>query len=599
MPRCHKCRSTRCGGSCDSSSSSCSSSSLSRVDVPSLDNYDKLEEARGCGVDMCRAKERYEECDKDRQVRSLIAYNVDTYNLGWHRRLLEVPSRAYPTLDSALAALSSNAGGYTIKLRPGRYTMSASTCARVDDLTIEGDCDPFTGQVYSRRCTTQSGDNNPPPVNPFPLCRLIYDERTGRPAYDITVNGSSIAVYGLDSRGGRDPNRNPCFDGICRRRVVLFGAQGQLVEGLATGRSNTITVNVPVPFSDGDDQLFNEDEFEPYSNRCAGFGFFFPPNVVITGASENLSLYALNSLRFIGVELALPKLFFVAAINGSVALSHCYVSDNIAFGSNTQCDDPNVWTGLCYCLPASRNLLINQAGIGPFAHIVVDACMATWHYGLWLNNINSAECNNGGTLHMLGTEFVNNCLAVSAYQGSTVAIPDCRFCCNFYTLSATYNSIITSNPVNITGIDTTRTYQSPWFIHNTIIFILNMTSLIIIPNFRARGNLLPGVLDGVVHTTLESIHVDLIGQKNSSFVFLPSPMTPVGLGCIDANSLPGSAASGFLASLLRASAWAVATPSFINGIVGTSQNTVSASETIAVLGSRMGQDDVEGTRVPF
>lgn len=547
--------------------------------------------------------ERLRECETKRQVRELIAYNVDTFNFRYRPRVLIVPSKEYCTLDDALASLQMNAGGYIIKLRPGNHLLSASLCRTVDKLVIEGDCDPFAGRVYTRRCITENDRNLPPPVVPFPVCRSRIDPCTGAGPFDLVVNGSQVTVYGLSLRGERDPRGDPCFDLVCNRRVVLFSARGELIETRANGRGNTLTFAVTgqFPFTDIADLPTRPGTFDIYRRRCAGFGFFFPPDVTITGTQSNLSLLAEDSIRIVGVELNIPKLFFYGARNGAASLANCWIRDNVAFFSRVFCEDPNVWTGLCYCICGTVGTMNYQAFVGPFAHLTVDSSTLSLNYTLFASTIHAVECTNGGVLNMLGCELVNNCLAVSAYQGATVAIPDCRFCCNLYTLYAAYQSRITSNPVNVPGQDTTRVYASPWLIHNVIMFIASMDSFIIVPNLKAVDNLIPGLLDGDVHTRLESIHVDLIGQRNSCIVFLPSAATPTptGLGCADASSIPGALADSYLINLLNASSWNVATPSFIRSLVGDTETSISASESIMALAQRMASDDVHREDIPF
>lgn len=599
MVRCNRCKRDPCGCSSSTSSSTSSSSSSSSSSIR-RDAYNDGREDN-C-VDLCDGVVRLKECSQDRVVRSLKSFAVDTYNIIWRRRVLQVPSREYPTIDDALASLQINAGGYVIKLAEGgNYTIHARLCRTVDDLTIEGDCDPFAGLTYSRRCVTDEDRNLPPPVEQFPLCRTRTDSITGSGPFELVVNGSSITVYGLSNRGDRDSRGDPCFTSMRERRVILFSATGLLVEGKATGLGNTITVNVPIPFTDIDDSPTRPGTYDVYRRRCSGFGFFFPPSVTLTGSIESISLVALNSIKIVGCQISLPKIFFFGAKNGAASLANCWVSDNVAFFGQVFCEDPNVWTGLCYCLPATSGTLNFQSFVSPLAHLTVDASMMSVNYSLFASTIHAIDCTNGGTLHLLGCEVVNNCLALSAYQGATVAIPDTRFCCNLYTLYAAYQSRITSNPVNVPGIDTTRTYSSPWLIHNVIMFIASMESFIIVPNLRAVDNLIPGLLDGNVHTTLESIHIDIIAQKGSTIVFLPSASTPtpVGLGCVNAGSLPGSIAQGYLINLLRANSWNVTSPSFIASLVGETDVSITASESLNALASRMATDDVNNMTIPF
>jgi hypothetical protein len=536
-------------------------------------------------------------------VRALQAYAVDTYNLKWRKRILQVPSKEYPTLDDAFASLQVDAGGYIIQLREcGTYTVNGSLCKTVDDLIIEGDCDPFSGMTYTNRCRSDGPESRerPPPVIPFPVCRSRYCTELGEGPFELVVVGSDITVYGLSLRGERDDTRNPCFDGVCERPVVMFGANGVITHAIATGHGNTISVNKAVPFTDTPEAPELPNQHFLYRRRCSGFGFFFPARTVIEGKG-NVSINTLNSLRIIGCKLSLGSVFFAGSENGTVSLSNCWIENNVAFQSSFFCDNSNVWTGYCYCIPASRGTLNRQAFVGPFAHLTVDTAIASVNYTTFSSNVHAIDVVNGGRLNLLGCEVVNCCLGLSAWESGTAAIPDSRFCCNLYALYATYMSTITSVPVLVPGVDTSRTYASPWFIHNVFIFIANMNSYITVPNMRAHHNLIPGILDGEVHTRLESIHIDLIGQRNSCFVFLPSPSTPnpIGLGCIDANSLPGSLSDSYLGSLLNANSWSVITPSFIQSIVGDSFNSVTAAQSLTRLAQDMADNNTDGVRVPF
>ena len=535
-------------------------------------------------------------------MRSLEAYAVDTFNLKYRRRLLIVPSCEYPSIDDAMASLQMNAGGYTIKLLPNsHHVMSANLCNTIDDLVIEGDCDPFSGMWYSNRCVSEDGTGLPDPVRPFPLCHTRVSSKTGAGPFSLVVNGSSIAVYGHNLRGERDPQRDPCFNDICQRRVILFSATGELIEATAEGRGNVITVDVTIPFTDVAEPAQRRGTFELYRRKCSGFGFFFPPSVTLTATGANPSINTIERVRIVGVTLDLPSLFFYGSKGGEASLAGCWIKNNVAFYARFFCDDSNVWTGLCYCLAASSGTLNNQAWVGPNAHLTVDASLASVNYSLFASTVHAIECTNGGTLMLLGCEIVNNCIGLTAYQGATVSIPDCRFCCNLYSMYAAYQSRITSNPVNVPGVDTSRAFSSPWFVHNVFIFIASMNSFIIVPNIRATQNLVPGILDGEVHTTMESIHIDMIGQKGSSFIHLPSASTPspVGLGCRDKTNIPGSLAQSYLINLLNANSWNVTTPSFIRSIVGESQNSVSASETLTTLSSDMSQDNIDHSSIGF
>jgi hypothetical protein len=479
--------------------------------------------------------------------------------------------------------------------------MSASLCKSVDDLIIEGDCNPFVGIVYSRRCLIEGGSTlEPPPVQPFPVCRTRLSAAVGQGPFDLVVNGSGITVYGLSARGERDSNRDPCFDDICNRDVVMFSATGEFVNAKAYGKGNTISVNKQIPFTDLPEGPSPNGTYQLYRRRCAGFGFFFPPNVTINGSS-NISLNTFSSVKIIGCKLDLGPLFFYGAENGAASLSNCWISNNVALVGSVFCENPNVWTGLCYALPASRGTMNYQSFVGPLAHLTVDSALLSVNYSLFATAIHAIDCVNGGTLNMLGCEVVNCCLGLSAYQGATVSIPDCRFCCNLYTLYAAYQSRITSNPVTVPGQDATRVYASPWFIHNVFLFIASMESFIIIPNMRARNNLIPGILDGNVHTNLESIHIDLLGQKGSAFIYLPSSATPnpPGLGCSQRSSIPGALTESYMINLLNANSWNVATGSFIHSIVGDSGTSITAAESLARLAQDMGDNDIPENTVPF
>ena len=593
MGRCGRCSRSPC--ECTSSSSS-----LSSISLGPRDQYTTGELALCPSVSD--AQERFRCTDKSRRVRALESYAVDTYNIKYRRRVLQVPSCEYPKLDDALASLQVTAGGYIISLAPdGIYTMSASLCKNVDDLIIQGDCDPFSGVTYSRRCIVEgSVDRDPPPVQPFPVCRTRWVSQLGMGPFDIVVNGSDIVVYGVSLRGERDASRDPCFDSICGREIRMFSANGTFVSAVADGRGNTLSVNQTIPFDDRYEGPEANDSYVPYRRSCSGFGFFFPPRVVIQGRN-NISLNTLDSLKIIGCTLDLGPVFFAGSENGAVSLSNCWIKNNVGFFSDFFCENPNVWTGFCYCIAASRGTMNYQAFVGPFAHLTVDSAIASVNYSLFATNIHAIEVNNGGTLNMLGCEVVNCCLGLTAYQGGVIAIPDCRFCCNLYTLYAAYLSTITSVPVNVPGQDTTRVYASPWFIHNVFIFIASMNSYIIIPNFRASRNLVPGILDGQVHTRLESIHVDLIGRHNSCFVYLPSASTPspIGLGCITRESIPGALTESYMINLINANSWSVATGSFIRSIVGDTGVSVTAAESLARLATDMNDGDTEGDQVPF
>ncbi len=534
-----------------------------------------------------RGKERLEEC-KDLEVRTVKSYALDTLNLSFRKRILEVPSCDYPTIDKALRSLQLNAGGYVIKLLPEtRHEITGRLCYTVDDLIIQGDCDKFAGKCYVSRCAWRP--SRPRPVEPYPVCQYLRSKRTGIGwSYHITWHGSTITVEGLDHEGRHDCKLDPCFDSIggCRP-VVLFGPKGDMVRTEAKGEGNSIIVGALPPYPDPIPSNL-EGDFLPYIHRCGAYGFYFPPNVVLTTSVGDLSMAVTNSLRIEGCVLAMKELYQFSATNGAVMLGGCVIDGSLAFvRGNVECVDSNVWiNGTCY-LGAITAQFFHQYMIGANAHLTVDAGVVAWYYGNFISNIHGCDATNGGTLTLLGSEFSNNCIAVTSQFGSTVAVPDCRFCCNYYCLFATYNSNITSQPIQVPGYDLTRVFQAPWFINNVILVVVSMQSFIIIPNLQQRHNLLVGVIDGRMHTTFESVALDMIGQRGSCFQYLPSPTTPSGLGCRTSASIPGNYIPLPTFRLLEADAWAVVSGAFVEALVGRDGQSVKAIQTIEALGEQI------------
>lgn len=587
MGRCKSCKKNPC--SCSSSSNSSSSSISSSIPHDLYRSESTSDCARPHGL------ERLNNC-KSKEYRTVSAYNVDTYNISYRKRILEVPSREYPTLDDAMRSLQLNAGGYVIKLmRDTEHELNGTSCYQVDDLIIEGDCDKFSGKCYAQRCFWD--ERRPRPVSKYPVCEYLQDRAVGNSSWTVRAYGSKITVSAVNHMGEPDPHNDPCFDDINCRNVVLFGPRGEMICTTANGRGNSISVGATPPFIDVPSLPVDNNGFQPYIPRCGAYGFYFPPNVRIKSNIEDIQITTTNSLRIVGCQLDMANLFSINALNGTTVLSGCVITRALAFTQGrVTCPDSNVWTSVCYVGPGVTGQFYNQFVIGINGHVTCDGAQMAWYYGIYAGNLHGCDATNGGTLSLLGSEFSNNCTAVTANFGSTISIPDCRFCCNYYCLLATYNSNITSQPISIPGYDLTRVFQAPWFINSVTLVVAFMQSMVVVPNLQQRHNLIAAIVDGCVHTTFESIPIDMIGQRGSTFSYIPSSLTPEGLGCRTIVSQPGSEIPLPLTRLLDANAWTVVSGAFVESIVGRTGQGTKAAVTVERLASDIASGQI--THIP-
>ena len=519
---------------------------------------------------MTDCQNRLQTLKGTRKVKEITAYSVDTCLIRYKPRLLEVPSAEYPCLDAAVAVLEKNAGGYVIQLGPGSHNLSHSICGIVDNLTIMGDCNPFVGVPFIQRCRTvlleEGGITIPPDRTEFPFCHSLHSSCVGIGPFDLTITGGrTVRVTGV----GRDPD----FSGLCPdTRIIFFRRDGVLHERLiAAVDGNSITFHDGVPLTTIDRNRGVE----------GGNGFFIAPNVALTSAQTFLSIEVQGNLKIIGVELRVPHLFILDAPGGYVELSHCHIANNVTIQGDYRFNDPNVYTGLVFLWPASTGEAMHQAIVSANGHLQADTCKGIWKYCHFAATIHAAEVQNGAQINFLGSEFVRNCLALSVSTGSQATIYSTVFCGNIYAILARYMSTITSELITIPGLDLTDVLEGPWFIENIIAMIASYNAFIIVPNVRGYRNFIPFIIDAKLFTTIESNPVGTIYHWNSMILFLPNPFAPDprGLGCVDQSNVPGgTSVSGV--TLTSANVFGVTSPSFIQSIVGDTNDIVTADETL-------------------
>ncbi len=514
--------------------------------------------------------------DKNAKAKYIESLNVDTYHLetctiSYKPRLIEVPSKDYPDIDSAVRKLERYHGGYVIHLKAGEHTLTERICDRVDILSIVGDCNPLAGVPFIQRCSIQAPELGlgivvPPVLRQVRFCRgseCCLPGATAAGHYELRIGSRSIEVRGHGA--------NPNFCNLCPgTRVGFFNRSGVISYANITRTSNNIINfdrNIPLQGT------INNGE----SIVNGGEGFFIVPNVMLRIGLDESTIKSDILLKLVGLYIDSPNIFIIGP-SGKTIIRRCVFAGDVIFQGQFDLDCPNIYLGTLLSWPGSSCTAYNQSFIGSNGHLE-DLGKSGWIYSNFISCVHGVELKNGGISNFYGSEFINCCLALSASVGSVACIEACRFCRNLYATLATYGSVINSIPLSGTQ-ETVE--EAPWFIRNLITMLAYANSQIIAPNAQGYRNFIPFVIDGRVFTTIESNPVGTFYQFHSSIVILPNPLVPepTELGCVDADSLPGNMDDIRAIDLTSADAIAVTSPSFIERITDDADIDISAQETI-------------------
>lgn len=554
-------------------------------------------------------------------------YDVSTDTLSWKPRLLNVPSKEYPDIDSAVCKLKPNAGGYVIKLNtPGEYIMTRQICDQVDNLYIIGDDNPFVGVSYIQRCSMiYSTDPNiviPPVGNkvymPCTNCRGTFIDECrkcsggdpfgsgfdasnicnqcgpnsgvttasyGTGPFDISINGNTLSVKSVHGS-----QNNPVFTkNLIGTRIMIFSDQWITNVSNVTEDNGTRTGSVAfgtVSNADGNMIVFTLDENNHTvanniqtsggSSISAGSGFSFIPNIRIKITTPEFNISALKYLKIKGVEIhSIAPLLYLNSPAGVVDVGNCYISNNVCYRGRYLLKTPNVYTGLVVLWPASNGEAYCQTFVGPHSHLQALSCIGLWHSCIFAYSASAIEAAHQSTIDLSNSWIISCCIGVLATLGSTVVLTGAVVCDNNYGIIATYMSKFGAVTPQIVGLTDKHITAGPWFINNGIMMQAWYSSYIIMPITGGDlDNQIPFIIDGKIYTTMESNPVGNINQLNSMIVITNNPFAPnnVTIGCDPTN--PNNA--NITQSIYNSDGWGVTTPSFLETHFGNMLGTTSS-----------------------
>lgn len=514
------------------------------------------------------------------KFRSISTYSLDTKNISYTPRLLEIGSKEWPTLDCAFKEIKANRGGYVLKLnnKLRDYHVTESLCRKdIDDLMIIGDDNPFSGVSFVQHCSISITDNNVVKTIPNNTNQISYIPCTGCYGSSSCCSDSlmcsdknpKVAKYGrgpfnislqtgniLSVRSVHGEQFDPDFSCIPPQTSILFFVNSQNVYGSVIKSSKNW-----IQFSSESSVPLNTSNQSNGNFINHGNGFCFIPNVKIVFSRENYSLETLKSLKIVGVLLE-PKVpvTFLNCINGSVVLNNCLVNGPLAIRGNWNFDAPNVFIGSLILWQASRGEAYCQTFFGLYGHLQAQpASISSWNSCNFIHCASAVEVISSDCCFP-NSNFVHCCMALSVTGGGRSDIINTVFCENNYAIIAIYNSDISALPTNIPGAMTSQIPSGPWFINNLVMIVAYSSSHVILPLTGGANNIIPFIIDGKTYTTIESNPVGNYNQNFSIVIIIPNPFTPNPrlLGC------PGIIDNEALNSL---SAWGVTTPSGIESIL--------------------------------
>ncbi|QIN54289.1 hypothetical protein [Cedratvirus kamchatka] len=443
-------------------------------------------------------------CNKDKAVRNLEAFSVDTCLFSFKPRLLTVDpcykgrdENVFTCLDDAILSLRRNRGGYVIKLSPGTHRLSKNVELTVDNLSIIGDTSPVKGVPYINGARFSST-----------LIDIVprYDSRIGKGPFRVTINSRKIKVS-----GDCDPDFSSIREGD---EIGFLFSDREEGEGeirrfrVSSAKGNTITL---------------AEDFGLGRDLFVGEGFFIYPNTRIETICPR-KIYVTGILEFAGItfDTVIP---FVVGAGIYTSFRNCVFEGVIFLFGQTITSIPNVTTGSFLWTATAWGQMAFQGVLGVRARMIFNGNVGAtvWGSVFSLCRIGGGAIN-GGECHFDDCDFFLNEIAIRLSSGASAHVPGARFIENIVAVNGFYNSTLSSEAGNVFGLSA-LIGDRPEFINNRLTFgaewatIFNVSNLILTkaledPYIR---------LDGRIRQNPSENPEDALGNAGSFVADKPNP----------------------------------------------------------------------------
>lgn len=505
----NKCRVIRCGSISDKSSAECNRSSTTSTSISSTTKSSCPSDSTGTisytnstidSIESCmNNKCNLKGCINCEAVRTV---HLDTCTIRYKPRLIVVPSCEFRDINCAIQHLKKNSGGYVIELAKGTHCINTSVIDNVDNLTIIGDKNPFSGVGFI------NGGGVKFFTDPLLACerRCLPCDLIGIPPYSLIISGRKITVKG----SGKDPNFS-CIESD--RKVTFFFVDGSKNEYLISAvHGNTITLS--------DNISINPSGLSSQIN--SGEGFVINPNVTITTNLDVLHISPSDTLKIKGVFFNVGYVVLGNNTTKSIELSNCVLPDTaqIFLLGEYHFNHPNTFNGVVNLAPAAKGIAYFQTFVGNIARLVADGCApSAWKFSTFASSAAPVKILNGSNINFQGSHFVNNTLAMYVSDGSHATIYSCIFNANKFAILAIYNSVVSAR----TSFYLASFNIPPIFINNKFAISADYGAYIILPKSCICNNEFMAILDGKAYTSLESIPIGQYSSNNSLIILLTNP----------------------------------------------------------------------------
>ena len=340
-----------------------------------------------------------------------------------------VPSAETKTLADAILAIERDVvyrGMSTIVIKEhGVHEIKSQTTTLSHPVTIIGDSDRHCAAVYWRR----------PRKGPMLSMGPPGDEVRGVGPFDIVVGtNNSIAVYGVDEEGERDAHLDPDFSNITEKReICFFTPDGKITPSFAIGdkkKKNILTIfgkQVPFPV-----QKPSEGDYVQYSVEHGGYGFFFPPRVILKGDRTKTSIVSSKDLTLVGIRVDMPSGFSVTCSH--LSSRNCMTSSDISYSCNFSHSDFNINTAPVTIGSGCSGRLVRQFCIGGNSNIGILCSKIAIDNSHVVASREGMMVKNGSAVSLQTTHFVGNHRALFVGSNSCAAIPDTHFYSNHFAI---------------------------------------------------------------------------------------------------------------------------------------------------------------------
>jgi len=472
----------KCNNSSSSSSESSSSSSCSSCNSSSS------------GCECSSESSESSECFNPHKFkqekicpREVKTFNLETCNISFKKRVLEVKKGGkYPTIDCALEKVRPNKGGYVIRLPPGIHYITRDCCLCTDDLTIVGDdsCG-FSGFFYM-----QGGNHNT--VTDFEVCQDLcpYNKELGEGPFEVTSSNRRFMVKG---------NLPPNFDCLCQGRFIgIVHTDGSITQGeIIRACGNSITVSVDTGFGD---------------TASSGEGFFFYPNVILSSGVSNIHITTTGRLTFVGVVFD-GNNFTLGSSGDALILRNCVseVKPHLHITGRYEFLCSNTFLGTLFLAPASSGSAFFQNVVGRNGTLLVDSSgFHSWKFTSVCSCQVGSRVINSGELNLKGSQFINCYQALVGNAGCMVTLYSTYFFGNTFAVFGINRCFFSS----ISSDNSPQTNYTPIFRENKMVFVANISTIIIVPNATIENNTNYAIIDSVLYPTIE---VNFAGQYGRAY----------------------------------------------------------------------------------